>query len=275
MTPYGVTRPVRPMLTRIVEQLGVDLLGRVLERDRPPRRPAGRAEPALQRRPRRPSRPRRRSRRARCRGGARRRARCRPRPPRGSGSTLTCSEVGSPQAARASYAWDCAVGSKPSRAPMPWQTMPSARVAVTRGSFCRSEPAAALRGLANIGLPASDIDSLSRSNASPGRNTSPRTSSSAGHRELLRRLQPVRDRVDGLDVGGDVLAGDPVAAGQRADQPAVLVEQVDRQPVDLELAQQRGVLDAVPGQPGVPGLQLLVAERVVEALHPLQVVDAR
>ena len=85
----------------------------------------------------------------------------------------------------------------------------------------------------------------------------------------------MRDRVDGLDVGRDVLAGDAVAAGQRADQPALLVEQVDRQPVDLELAQQVGVLDAVPGQPGVPRLELLVGERVVEALHPLQVVDAR
>ena len=63
---------------------------------------------------------------------------------------------------------------------MPWQTMPSARVAVTRGSFCRSEPAAALRGLANGGLPASTIESLSRSKASTGRNTSPRTSTSSG-----------------------------------------------------------------------------------------------
>ena len=63
---------------------------------------------------------------------------------------------------------------------MPWQTMPSARLAVTRGSFCRSEPAAALRGLAKTGLPASVIDSLSRSKATFGRNTSPRTSSSSG-----------------------------------------------------------------------------------------------
>ena len=83
----------------------------------------------------------------------------------------------------------------------------------------------------------------------------------------------MRDRVDGLDVGRDVLAGDAVAAGERADQPALLVEQVDRQPVDLELAEQRRVLDAVARQPGVPGLELLVGERVVEALHPLQVVD--
>ena len=63
---------------------------------------------------------------------------------------------------------------------MPWQTMPSARVAVTRGSFWRSDPAAALRGLANIGLPASVIASLSRVKASTGRNTSPRTSTRSG-----------------------------------------------------------------------------------------------
>ena len=94
--------------------------------------------------------------------------------------TRTRSLVGRPHAFSASYAADCAVGSNPWRAPMPWQTMPRSRVAVTRGSFCRSEPAAALRGLANTGLPASVIDTLSRSNASVGRNTSPRTSTSSG-----------------------------------------------------------------------------------------------
>ena len=96
------------------------------------------------------------------------------------GSTSTNSEVGSPHALSAAYACDCAVGSKPSRLPMPWQTMPSARDAVTRGSFWRSDPAAELRGLANIGLPASASDSLSLLKASTGRNTSPRTSSSSG-----------------------------------------------------------------------------------------------
>ena len=153
--------------------------------------------------------------------------------------------------------------------------MPRSRVAVTRGSFCRSEPAAALRGLANTGLPASVIDTLSRSNASVGRNTSPRTSTSAGHGELVAPGQPVWHRVDRLDVGGDVLAGAPVAAGQRPHQPALLVQQVDGQPVDLELAQQVGVLHAVALEPGVPGLELLVAERVVEALHRPEVVDRR
>ncbi len=58
--------------------------------------------------------------------------------------------------------------------------MPSARLAVTFGSFWRSDPAAELRGLANCCLPASSSDSLSRSNASTGKKTSPRTSTSSG-----------------------------------------------------------------------------------------------
>jgi len=37
--------------------------------------------------------------------------------------------------------------------PTPWTIRPSGRVAVTRGSFWRSEPAAELRGLANGGRP--------------------------------------------------------------------------------------------------------------------------
>ena len=64
---------------------------------------------------------------------------------------------------------------------MPCTMASSARDAVTRGSFCRSEPAAELRGLANAALPASSSDSFSLSNASTGMNTSPRTSSMAGY----------------------------------------------------------------------------------------------
>ncbi len=239
ITPYGVDPTRAADVDPDLEQLGVDLLGRVLERDRPARRPRRRAEPALERhlvdlhdhavdlvgddrvavlagvldvgldlleRRQHPDL-RRRS------AGPRRRA------PRRRGTAPSARSR--------------------ARSPMPWQTMPRSRVAVTRGSFWRSEPAAALRGLANTGLPASVIDSLSRSNASRGRNTSPRTSSRPGHRELVGAGQPVRHRVDGLHVGGDVLAGAAVAAGERPDQPTVLVEQVDRQAVDLELAQQR------------------------------------
>ena len=112
----------------------------------------------------------------------------------------------------------------------------ASRVAVTRGSFWRSEPAAALRGLANTGLPASVIDTLSRSNASVGQEHLAAHLDQLRHRVLVGARQPVRHGVDRLDVGRDVLAGAAVAAGQRPHQPAVLVEEVDRQPVDLQLA---------------------------------------
>ena len=63
---------------------------------------------------------------------------------------------------------------------MPCTMASSAREAVIRGSFCRSEPAAEFRGLANAALPASSSDSFSLPNASTGMNTSPLTSSTAG-----------------------------------------------------------------------------------------------
>ena len=64
--------------------------------------------------------------------------------------------------------------------PIPCMIASRARDAVTLGSFCRSDPAAELRGLANAALPASSSDSFSLPNASTGMNTSPRTSSTAG-----------------------------------------------------------------------------------------------
>ncbi len=73
------------------------------------------------------------------------------------------------------------------------------------------------------------------------------------HREVIGRREPVRDRVDGLHVGRDVLAGAAVAAGQGPHEATLLVEQVDGQPVDLELAEQGRVGDAVSRQAGMPG----------------------
>ncbi len=49
-----------------------------------------------------------------------------------------------------------------------------------RGSFCRSEPDAVLRGLAYGGLPASTSCALSSANFSSGKKTSPRTSTRCG-----------------------------------------------------------------------------------------------
>ena len=62
----------------------------------------------------------------------------------------------------------------------PCTIRPSGRVAVTRGSFCRSDPAAELRGFANGALPASVSRSFSSWNAVTGRNTSPLTSRVSG-----------------------------------------------------------------------------------------------
>ena len=190
-------------------------------------------------------------------------------------STRTRSLVGRPQARSASYAADWAVGSNPSRAPMPWHTIPRSRVAVTRGSFCRSDPAAALRGLANTGLPASVMRLVEPLERRGREEHLAAHLEQRGHRATPRlAVSRCGHGVDRLDVGGDVLARAPVAPGQRPHQPAVLVEQVDRQPVDLQLAQQRR-RPCTPSRsmPGVPGRHLLVGEGVVEALHPPQVVD--
>ncbi len=86
--------------------------------------------------------------------------------------------------------------------------------------------------------------------------------------------EPVRDLLDGADVGGDVLADPAVAPGRRLRQPAVLVGEVDGQAVHLQLAQVV-VLDPgqLAGDPLGPGGELLVVHRVVQAEQPLPVLD--
>jgi hypothetical protein len=84
--------------------------------------------------------------------------------------------------------------------------------------------------------------------------------------------EPGRDGGDRPDVRRDVLAGPPVAPGRRLDQCAVPVDQVDRQPVDLQLAQVRPGA-AEPGDPVRPAAEVLVGEHVVQAEQPLQVLD--
>ena len=125
---------------------------------------------------------------------------------------------------------------------MPCSTMPRSRLAVTCGSFCRSEPAAALRGLANAALPLGDQCSFSARSPRPAKNTSPRTSNSSGRERRSPVSRSGTDR-DGPHVGGDVLARSAVAAGRRPDQPTLLVDQVDGEAVDLELAQKPDCVD--------------------------------
>ncbi len=66
-----------------------------------------------------------------------------------SGFTSALAAVASPQPASTSYQPDwVATFGPPSTRPTPCTTIRSDRLAVTRGSFCRSDPAAVLRGLA-------------------------------------------------------------------------------------------------------------------------------
>jgi hypothetical protein len=74
---------------------------------------------------------------------------------------------------------------------------------------------------------------------------------------------------------GVMSSPDPsVAAGRAAHQPAALVDQVDGQAVDLQLAQVgRAALADLAVDARGPAGQLLVAERVVEAEQPLEMLD--
>ena len=91
--------------------------------------------------------------------------------------------------------------------------------------------------------------------------------------EAVGRGQPGRHALDAAHVGGDVLAGAAVAPGGGADQPALLVGQVDGEPVDLQLTQVGHRAARVALDPVGPGGQLLVGEGVVEREHPLGVRD--
>ena len=73
-------------------------------------------------------------------------------------------------------------------------------------------------------------------------------------------------------VGRDVLTDAPVAPGGQAAQPPTLVHDVDGEPVDLQLAQQRRDLPELALDAPRPRVDLLEAEGVVEAEQSLQVL---
>ncbi len=79
---------------------------------------------------------------------------------------------------------------------------------------------------------------------------------------------------DRTDVGGDVLAGAAVAAGGGAGESAVLIGEVDREAVHLQLAQEVvGHALQLTGDAVGPLPQLLVVEGVVQREHALAVRD--
>ena len=151
------------------------------------------------------------------------------------GQHLEVRAGGQPPARRAGgrcpTGWPCP---SPSRAPMPCTNICSGRFAVSAGSFCRSEPAAALRGLASGALPAS-ISAFVEFREGLGRDEDFAADFHLGREAAAGEL--LRDFLDGQHVVGDVLAGGAVAAGGGPDQYAVAVEQVHGQAVDLQLGE--------------------------------------
>ena len=98
--------------------------------------------------------------------------------------------------------------------------------------------------------------------------------------DLQRRrdaLAPEADRevLDGADVRGDVLPGGAVAAGGAAHEATLLVEERDREAVELGLADVVDGAGDEPGDPLTPREELLAGERVVEREHRLEVGDLR
>ncbi len=85
--------------------------------------------------------------------------------------------------------------------------------------------------------------------------------------------EPLGHSPDGAHVVGDVLARATVATGQRPNEPTLLVEQVHGETVDLQLGEEVGTGAHLTLDPLRPRPQLLEGERVVEAQHPLDMVD--
>ena len=211
-TANGVTLPVRPVCTSIFCSNVGSFLGRELVRDRPARRVRRGAELPLQlgrstlidhavdlvvdRVPVAPPS---------ARGTPRRRRSS--RPPRWSAAPGARPSPPTSRNPRVRVERD---RPRPRRTSAP--TGGAAATAVTVGSFWRSDPAAALRGLANGRCPAAVSSSFSARTPSPASTprrapraprADPSTSSLRGH------------AADRADVGGDVLAGDAVAARGR------------------------------------------------------------
>jgi hypothetical protein len=102
----------------------------------------------------------------------------------------------------------------------------------------------------------------------------------AAHLEERRRdltvseLHPHRDRLDRPQVRRDILASYAVAARRAAYEDTVLVDQVDREPVDFRLRHVRDVARAKPfADILVPLLERLVRRHFVERPHPRRVLD--
>ena len=96
-----------------------------------------------------------------------------------------------------------------------------------------------------------------------------------GYRVVVVGGQPLGHVVDGASVERDVFAGAAVAAGCRADQPAVAVDQSQCDTVDLELTQEGHVRADFGTNTSRPQVEFIGAEHVVQRQHPFQMVGGR
>ena len=138
----------------------------------------------------------------------------------------------------------------------------SRRSATAAGSLARTVPAAALRGLIS-GL--SGCASLYFVNVERSITASPRTSTRPPDVHALGHAVG-----QGADEHGDVVAGRPVPARHRPREPPVLVDERQRQPVQL------GHHDhGLAGEAGEEGLDLLGLGRLLQREHRPRVPDRR
>ena len=157
----------------------------------------------------------------------------------------------------------------------------SGRVAVTRQSSCRSEPAAALRGFANGSSPWRRMSWFIAAKCSFWRRTSPRTSSRAGGRPASRAgtppFAPRPPTVLRLAVTSSPFTPSPRV--EPLDEHAVLVDELDREPVELRLGdvgRPRVLREAEEAADArVELVELRVGLDVPEREHRLAVDDAR
>ncbi len=91
-------------------------------------------------------------------------------------------------------------------------------------------------------------------------------------RELVAGAQPLGHLLQRADVERDVLPRPAVASGEGPGELAVLVQQVDGEPVHLELAEVLGAAADLALDPVEPRPEFVEVERVVEAQHAFEVV---
>jgi hypothetical protein len=133
-------------------------------------------------------------------------------------------------------------------------------------SFCRSEPAAALRGFGASFWP--------RVQLAEARDRQVDLAAHLGHGRQAVAAHLQRDGRDRPQVDRDILALDAVASGRAADENAVLVGEVDREPVDLRLDHVRDRLVGVEPLADVLGPleQAPVVGHLLERAHRRQVL---